>query len=301
MNYAIGIDIGATDIKAIAITPEGECLDREMVATEDRPDPVWTNRVRELIADFTRRRGHPPDCVGLAAPGLAHEDGSHIRWMQGRMASLQDFDWPGYLKIPAPVTVLNDAHAALLAEVWIGAAAGLRNVVLLTLGTGVGGAVMVDGRLLRGHIGRAGHLGHMSLDPEGPLDIVGTPGSLEDAVGAGTLRQRSGGRFTTVEALVAAYRDGDDEAGQLWLRAIRALAGSVASLINILDPERIIIGGGMAAAGDALFDPLRQRMADIEWRPGGETVPIVPATLGVYAGALGAAKNAMTSSQGSAD
>ena len=83
---------------------------------------------------------------------------------------------------------------------------------------------MADGRLLRGNLGRAGHLGHMSLDPEGPPDIVGTPGSLVDAVGAATVQRRSRGRFTTVEKLVDAYRSGDAEAGKVWLRTVRALA-----------------------------------------------------------------------------
>jgi glucokinase len=95
--------------------------------------------------------------------------------MQGRLNGLQGFVWTDFLDSPRPVVVLNDAHAALLGEVWKGAARGYNNVILLTLGTGVGGALLIDGRLAQGNIGRAGHLGHVSLNSDGAPDIAGTP------------------------------------------------------------------------------------------------------------------------------
>jgi glucokinase len=117
--------------------------------------------------------------------------------------------------------VLNDGHAALLGEAWLGSARGFQNVILLTLGTGVGGAAILDGKLLRGQIGRAGHLGHICLDPDGPRDVCGTPGSLEVAIGNCTIGERSRGRFQTTHELVAAYRDGDLEAAGIWLESVR--------------------------------------------------------------------------------
>src|SRR5207237_7988665 len=165
------------------------------------------------------------------------------------------------------VPVLNDAHAALLGEAWVGAARGFQNGSMLTLGTGVGGAAMVDGRLLRGQIGRAGHLGHSSLDPDGPPDCAGTPGSLEVAIGNCTVQQRSRGRFQTTHELIAAHLKGDAEATAVWRKSVKALAAAVCSFMNILDPEAVLIGCGIARAGNALFDPLRQFLGPIGWRP----------------------------------
>src|SRR5208282_3807408 len=140
-------------------------------------------RVRQTLRE-------PPAWIGLAAPGLAAPDQRLIRCMPGRLPGLERLVWRKVLKAAGPVPVLNDAQAALLGEVWRGAARGARNACLLTLGTGVGGAALVDGRLLRGHIGRAGHLGHASLDPAGPPDVARTPGSLENAIGECTLKAR---------------------------------------------------------------------------------------------------------------
>ena len=126
-----------------------------------------------------------------------------IAYLPGRLEGLEGLDWTTFLKAPITIPVLNDAQAALLGEIWRGAALASKNVILLTLGTGVGGAAVVDGELLRGNIGRAGHLGHMSLDPDGPPDITGTPGSLEDAIGNHNIILRSGGRFHSTEVILA--------------------------------------------------------------------------------------------------
>ena len=213
--------------------------------------------------------------------------------MPGRLQGLEGLDWTTFLKSPQPVPVLNDAHAALLGEAWLGAARGFQNVIMLTLGTGVGGAVIVDGRLLRGHIGRAGHLGHVSLDIDGATDVCGTPGSLEVMIGNCTIGERTHGMFQTTHDLVTAHVAGDPEASYFWLRSVRALACAISSFVNVLDPEAVIIGGGIARAGDALFDPLRECVAEIEWRSAGYAVKILPAALGEFAGACGAARNAM--------
>ena len=210
--------------------------------------------------------------------------------MPGRMEGLAGFDWPAFLQ--REVRVLNDAHAALLGEIWQGAAKGLRDVVLLTLGTGVGGAVVSDGRLLRGHIGRAGHLGHVSLDPHGAPDIANTPGSLEDAIGNVTIAKRSGGRFKTTRELIDAVSRGDAFAEKVWSESLRALAAGIASLINCFDPECILLGGGIAAGSrDLLLKPLEHWLEEFEWRPGGHRVRLGITALGEWAGAHGAAWN----------
>jgi glucokinase len=208
------------------------------------------------------------------------------------LQGLEGLNWTDFLHASQVVPVLNDAHAALLGETWKGAARSYRYAVLLTLGTGVGGAILADGRLFKGCIGRAGHLGHISLNPDGPPDIVGTPGSLEDTIGNSSLKIRSKGRFTSTRELVEAHLKGDSGATEIWLRSVHNLAAGLTSIINAIDPEVIILGGGIAQAGPALFDPLADFMKRIEWKPKGHEVKIIPADLGDLAGPLGAIYNA---------
>jgi glucokinase len=234
-----------------------------------------------------------PATIGVAAPGLAARDQRSIAFMPERLPGLENLDWQNHFGVTHPIPVLNDAQAALLGEVWRGAAQGSQNVVLLTLGTGVGGAAMVDGHPLRGRLGRAGHFGHLSLNPQGAPDITGTPGSLEDAIGDSTIQARSGGRFSSTRDLVAAARRRDPEASKVWLDSVRALAAGIASLINALDPETVILGGGITQAGADLFRPLGGFLDRFEWRPGGARARIVRAKLGDRAGAFGAAWQAI--------
>ncbi|MCS7338170.1 MAG: ROK family protein, partial [Verrucomicrobiae bacterium] len=219
--------------------------------------------------------------------------GRGIEFQPGKLPGLERLDWTDVLDWPTPVPVLNDAHAALLGEAWQGAAAGCRHAILLTLGTGVGGAVLADGRLLTGAIGRAGHLGHVSIQDTPDRSIFGTPGSLEAAIGNYTVGARSGGRFATTEALVEAYAQGDSHAAAVWLASVRALARAITSFINIFDPEVVIIGGGIARSGPLLFEPLNRFLDEMEWRPGGHRVRILPAALGEWAGVYGAARVAL--------
>lgn len=290
IDAAVGIDLGATQIKAVLVTPAGEVLRRELRPTdEDVPEvPAFLGTVRALADEL----GHGLP-VGLSAPGLASPDRRCIAHLPVRLRGLENLDWSEFLERPFFVPVTNDAHASLLGEAWIGAARGFTNVIMLTLGTGVGGAIIADGRLLRGHIGRAGHLGHISLDLNGPPSIVGTPGALECFIGNYNIRERTSGRFATTHALLAAVQNGDAIAADVWRQSIRALACATASLINVLDPEAVIFGGGIAQAGSALFEPLALELEKIEWRPGGHAVKLLPAALGEWSGAIGAGREAL--------
>ena len=295
MRYAVGVDLGGTNIKAVCVSEAGEVLDQASAPTRDSASQgSWVQTIRDLVTRLEKARGEPAAGIGVGAPGLAARDGRSIAAMKGRLAGLQGLDWPGVLGTDAPVRVLNDAHAALLAEAWTGAAAGLRDVVLLTLGTGVGGAILSDGRLVMGATGKAGHWGHLSLDPDGPPSIVtGMPGSLEGEIGNCTVEARSGGRFRDTRALVDAHLSGDAEATRIWMRSVHRLAAAIASIANAVDPAAVIVGGGIARAGDALFGPLAEFLDQIEWRPLGRGVKVLPAALGEQAGAIGAARGVL--------
>jgi glucokinase len=293
MPYAIGIDLGGTNIKAVAITEDGELLDRSSCETGDGGRDAWAAKVRGQVRALEERRGARAEWIGLASPGLAARDGRSIASISSRIRDIAGLDWTDYFGGERPIPVLNDAQAALLAESWRGAAVGRRHAIMLTLGTGVGGAILADGKLMRGAVGRAGDMGHVTLQADGPPDANGIPGSLEEAIGNGTVPSRTNGRFASTRDLVEAYREGDADAAEVWMQSVYRLACAIASFINILDPEVVILGGGITAAGPALFGPLGSFMERVEWRPYGEGVPIIPAALGDFAGAMGAAYNAM--------
>src|SRR5690606_38783925 len=164
-----------------------------------------------------------------------------------------------------------------------------RFVVMLTLGTGVGGAILIDGKPYLGAFNKAGHIGHMVINDQGDADVTGTPGSLEDAIGNATVAKRSQGRFTTTHELLKAYRKGDVFAKEVWLTSVKKLAVGIASITNILSPEIVVLGGGITEAGHDLFEPLNDFMDIYEWRAGGFKVEIVKAIQGDLAGAVGAA------------
>ncbi len=254
----IGLDLGGTSVKGIALTTDGAEIARDHQAFDLSQPMAFAATVKQCLARLEALGSIRASAVGLSAPGLAAADGRSIAFMPGRFPGLEGFDWSGFLD-RREVPVLNDARAALLGEVWQGAARGATNVVLLTLGTGVGGAAMVDGRLLSGHVGKAGHLGHLSLDPEGPLGITGTPGSLEDAIGNHNIAARSQGRFPSTHELIAAHAQGDRFASEVWVRSVRALAAAIVSLTNVLDPEVVIVGGRIAGAGEALISAICPR------------------------------------------
>ncbi len=287
MSFLLGIDLGGSSVKAVAVTPGGETLARYNEAFDPGKRLDFAATISRLVNRATGEHGGAPERIGLSAPGLAAKDGRSIAFMPGRLDGLVDLIWADYLHRTDSVPVLNDAHAALLGEVWLGAARGLTNVIMLTLGTGVGGAAMVDGRLLRGHSGKAGHLGHVSLDMEGPKDVCDMPGSLEYQIGNYSIEARGGGKFATTHDLIAACRAGDAIALEVWQRSLKALAVAIGGFTNVLDPEAVIIGGGIARAGDDLFVPLKPLVASFEWRVCGRQVRLLPAQLGEFAGAYG--------------
>ncbi|MEP6950177.1 MAG: ROK family protein [Ginsengibacter sp.] len=291
MSTAIGIDLGGTRIKAAAIDADGNVLHQLYKATNDGDDTIWKNAVAAAVKELQDILKTEKTSIGLSAPGLPNENNTAIAFMPGRMQGLENLCWKDFLD--QPTYVLNDAVASMMGEAKFGAAKNKKNVVMLTLGTGVGGAILIDGKPYQGTFNKAGHIGHMVINDEGDSDVTGMPGSLEECIGNCTIEKRSKGRFTSTHELLDAYKKGDPFSKDVWLKSVRQLAIGLASVTNILSPEVIVLGGGICEAGSDLFDPLNEYMNEYEWRPGGNKVDIVKATYGNMAGAIGAACFAM--------
>lgn len=295
MDYAIGVDLGGTNIKFLATDSKANIIQEVCCETEDTQDSIgtWAERIAETIDKIESQQRRPAHWIGLSAPGMTDREKRSIISYPGRLNGLEHLDWTNFLGRDETVPVLNDAHAALYGESWNGSAAEYKNVIFITLGTGVGGAFSINGQLQNGFLGRAGHFGHSCLNPDMPLDIKNSPGSIEMMIGECTIKERTSGRFNSTKDLVNAHLSGDESASKIWLRSVYHLACALSTFINILDPEVILLGGGISKAGPVLMEPLSTYMDKVEWRPQGHKVPIKFATLGNRAGALGAARYAM--------
>ena len=291
MKFAIGIDLGGTRIKGAAVDAEGNVLHKLYMPTCDGDGAVWKKAVAETVNELFQKVNNNNAVIGISAPGLPSEDNTAIAYMPGRMKGLENFDWQEFLS--HPTYVLNYAVAALIAESKFGAAKNKKHVVMLTLGTGVGGAILIDGEPYLGAFNKAGHIGHMVINDESDRDVTGMPGSLEECIGNCTIEKRSKGKFTSTQDMLIAYNNGDPFAKEIWLKSMRQLAIGLASIANILSPEMIVLGGGIAEAGDILFKPLNEYIAEFEWRAGGNKMEIVKAVYGDFAGSIGAACFAM--------
>jgi glucokinase len=295
LKNIIGIDLGGTWIKAVLMNPSGDIIFQEYHPTHDDESGTsnWKKAIYDTVQELKAKSGETPiECIGLSAPGLPNDKNSCIAYMPGRLQGLEFFDWTKYLR--QTTHVLNDAHAATMAELQFGALKGIKSAILLTLGTGVGGGLVINGQIYQGLFQKAGHVGHISLDNQGERDIMNLPGSLEDAIGNSTIGKRSFGRYKTTYELIEAYHTHDPFASWLWLDSVRKLAIGIASLVNTLSPEIVILGGGIAQAEEGLFNALAEFMELYEWRPGGHATPIAQAHFGDMAGAIGAASFALS-------
>ena len=291
MATAIGIDLGGTRIKSVLIDAEGNILQQLYTDTRDGDDKVWKQAVLNNVAELKKQVDKDDLITGISAPGLPNEENTAIAFMPGRMQGLENFIWKDFLL--SPTYVLNDTVAAIIAEAKFGAAKNKNNVVMLTLGTGVGGAILINGNPYQGTFNKAGHFGHMVIDDEGDCDVTGMPGSLEECIGNCTIEKRTKGKFSSTHQLLEAYKIGDEFAKEVWIKSVKQLAIGLASITNILSPEVIVLGGGITEAGNDLFEPLNEFMARYEWRAGGNKTEIVKAKFGDLAGAIGAACFAM--------
>ena len=308
MSVRIGIDVGGTKIAAGAVGDDGEVL-----AFLRKPTPASDpSAVAGVIAECVRELARSYDVRGVGIGAAGFVDGTrttivfapNLAWRNEPLA-LRVADATGL-----PVVVENDANAAGWAEARFGAGAGKRNVLVVTLGTGVGGAIVIDGRLVRGAAGFAAEIGHINIEPDGRPCGCGQRGCLEryasgTALGvngwelarfqpsyAARIIELSGGNPEHIsgKAVTAAAREGDPAALECYARLGRALGQGLADLAAVLDPEVIVMTGGMTEAGPILLEPVtaafRAHLTAHARRP---EIPVLISSAGQDAGLVGAA------------
>jgi glucokinase len=297
---AVGIDIGGTTIKASIVKTSGDLLE-----TLHEPSPRTPSSLRDFVSSVLKRAPYPVCGIGIGCKGIIDASSTRVQSSPGDLRFLEGQLLSDIVAANVPVCAENDARTALLAEVLWGAARGRRNVVMLTLGTGVGGAVLLDGSMLRGMAGVAGHLGHVTVDPRGELCICGNYGCLETLfssraiesaywahlhrAAATRLSVDSAGRLPDTEAIFRAAADGDECARYVVDRALEHLGFAIVSFMHIFDPEILILGGNIAAAGPGLIAPIQDRIARRTKTMLGRQVPIVFQKNVGYGGVAGAA------------
>ena len=309
MTVTIGVDIGGTKIAAGVVSATGEIIAR---ARRDTPaqDP---DQIAHDVADVVRELQAGRDdvrAVGVACAGFVDRTGSTVLFAP----NLAWRDEPLKMRLEAlvdqPVTIENDANAAAWGEFRFGAATEADDMVLVTVGTGIGGGVVVDSRLLRGAFGVAGELGHMRVVPDGIRCGCGNRGCWEvyasgnalvrearellvsGALSGAALSEACGGDPTALRGhhVTSVAEAGDPAATELLADLGRWLGEGAASVAAVLDPELIVVGGGVIAAGDLLLEPARAAYGrNLTGRGHRPVVDLVAATLGNDAGLIGAA------------
>ena len=313
---AIGVDLGGTKIHTVVATPDGEVLgeDRRPTEAAEGPDAV----LGRLLASIRRSlAGAGPPSGDIAGVGISSPGPCDPR--RGVVTNAPNL--PGWHEIPivrivseqlgVPALLENDANAACYGEFRFGAGRGHQHIVYVTLGTGIGGGIIIDGKIYEGASGAAGEVGHMIIDQDGPPCNCGSRGCLEAlasgpaiaraaeaAVAAGrspALAQLAAGASLTPELVLQAAETGDAVAREVIERAGYQLGLGLVGLLNVFDPQALILGGGLLGLGDLYLGPALRLARERPFAQIVADVTIVTATLGERAGALGAAALVMDS------
>jgi glucokinase len=295
----LGLDLGATNLKwAVVARTRGAwtTLATDQVPTRIAADPgsVPAGIVAQLaeVAGAAIAAAGPVRSVGIGVPGLYDPANGTTRFLvnvPGAWAG-RPVAGPVAAAVGRPAVLVNDARAFGLAELRLGAGRGASSMVGLTLGTGVGGVVAIAGRIHEGHDGTAGEIGHQTIDPDGPWCNCGNRGCLEAYTRADQIAAACG--TATAEEAVRAAEAGDQRALAGLAEVGRYLGIGLANMITVISPDRIVVGGGVAAAGELLFAPIRAEIARRVRTTSLADVALVRAELGIWAGAIGAAVHA---------
>lgn len=288
----LGLDLGGTNLKWAVIEHEDgswRTLDTGQVATEAQEGPeAVVRRIADTGADVMTTW---PAIVsaGVGVPGLYDPVAGTTRFLPnvpGEWAG-RPLAGPVAARLGVPAFLINDARAFGLAELRLGAGRGASSMVGLTLGTGVGGVIAVDGRVHQGHDGTGGEAGHQTIEPDGPWCTCGNRGCMEAYARADQIAAACG--TDTAEEAVSRAREGDARARDGLAQVGRYLGIGLANLVVVISPDRIVIGGGISAAADLLFEPIRAELRRRVHVTSLEQVTLVAAELGTWAGAIGAA------------
>lgn len=299
-EYYIGMDLGGTTFKALAVSPDGTVLGRVQDDTRAAREPgavvhSMVEALQQLQADVASPT-HPPMAIGFGVPGIVDLPAGLVR-RSPNLPGWQNFDLRAALQpsLTVPFTIENDANAAAVGEAWLGAGRGLQHFLMLTLGTGVGGGVIIAGKILHGAQGYAGEIGHTVVDPNGPLCGCGSHGCLEQFA-SGTAVARMAEPFygkTTAKAVADAAHRGETRALDVYRQVGRYLGIACASFANLFNPQGLAIGGAVANAFDLFIETMHTTMRERTFIEVYNSLRIVPAECGTEAGGLGAAFQAM--------
>jgi glucokinase len=302
--HAIGVDVGGTKIAAMRVSENGRVQERRVVRSPAEDAGAMLTDIASVAGEL---RTEDVRAVGLGVAALIDRDGivrygPNIAWRDVALgARLSD-------ALGLPCLVENDANVAAWGEFRLGAGREAHEMLLVTVGTGIGGGIIADGRLVRGAHGFAAEIGHIIVEPGGPLCGCGNRGCWEQ-VASGRAIQRAakqavldhpdsffasmaGGNPARADGpmVTRAAREGDAVARGILDEVGRRLGEGIAGLVNVLDPELVVVGGGAVEAGDLLLEPARARFTESVEGPGFRPdVPIIPAELGNDAGGVGAA------------
>jgi glucokinase len=281
---ALGLDLGGTHIK-LALLEDGVLVEQR--EAETRSEDGGPAAVLQRIVELGRSVG-PVDSVGVALPGLFDENGVIVLLpnLYGAWTGTAARE-PLEEGFGAPVRMINDGHAFALAESTLGAGRGAANVMCIVCGTGIGGGLVLGGRLHLGPDQRAGEFGHHTVSEDGPRCQCGNRGCLELYAGARAIAAAAGA--PTFHDAVVNARAGDEAAIGALARAGELIGLAIANVLIFLAPDRVVVGGGVAEAGELLLHPLRASVADRARVAPLDRIAIAPAELGPRAGAIGAA------------
>lgn len=310
-DHVVGIDLGGTNIKLGVVRTSGEVVHKISIPTEGQggPDHV-IKRMSEGTLEVIHQADLPKDrvlAVGIGAPGsMSHKLGMII----------SPPNLPGWSNVPLrdkiaagtglPANLENDANAAAYGEFWAGGGKGAHDLVFFTLGTGIGGGVIIDSRLVRGYFDNGAELGHMIVVPNGRQCGCGQKGCIEayasahftavravEAIKNGeksVLKDRlDKGLSVETPHVVEAANAGDALAARIWDETCRLLAQACVNMQHFSNPQKILLGGGMIGAGSYLLDPVRKYFLEMTWKAAKDYPEISFATLGNDAGFIGAA------------
>lgn len=312
VRTGVGIDVGGTKVLGLLVSEDGSILREELSETPAEDLTSIMETIYRLVG--TLREGADPVGVGVGAAGMVDFEAGMIRFAPNLVWAETPIRDLVVERTGLPCVVDNDANAATWAEYRFGAGRGYRHLLVVTVGTGIGGGIVTDGYLSRGSHGFAAEIGHFIVEPDGPWCGCGNRGCWEQVASGQALdrmarevveqrpdsliaRLAGAGEATGVHVWEAA-RAGDRAGMRIIQDVGRRLGQGIAGLVNVLDPDAVVVGGGVADIGAPLLDPARRAFLDAVEAPRHRPeVPIAAAALGNRAGAIGAAALALDRSE----